>query len=213
MVQRSLNASSPHSAELAVDIESRHHLTWAAQMAAGYVLAENDWRASIASQGVMEAVWLVATTYQHSDGAEPATTLSSAEGSSRTTAVHNLLEVRSADVAYDTNEAGLRAHIRKLNEAFDRGANEVERIALRCERIPALILVGFRPHATSQTTFPTAVKSLVALRHVDPPKPWGEGPENESLADEVLDELYRRDLISSTNRGKRRGSKEAAERS
>jgi hypothetical protein len=44
------------------------------------------------------------------------------------------------------------------------------------------------------------VKSLVALRHVDPPKPWGAGPENESLADEVLDELYRRDLISSTQR-------------
>jgi hypothetical protein len=44
------------------------------------------------------------------------------------------------------------------------------------------------------------VKSFVALRHVDPPKPWGEGPENESLADEVLDELYRRDLISQTQR-------------
>lgn len=197
---RSLIASSPHTAELAVDIESRHHLTWAGQMAAGYVLAENDWRLSIASQGVMEAVWLVATTYQHSDSTEQVTTLTSAEGSSRVTAVHNLLDVRSADVAYETNEVGLRAHIRKLNEAFDRGANEVERIALRCERIPALVLVGFRPHASSPTTFPTAVKSLVALRHVDPPKPWGEGPENESLADEVLDELYRQDLISVTQR-------------
>jgi hypothetical protein len=196
----SLIAASPHSAELAVEIESRHHLTWAAQMAAGYVLAENDWRASIASQGVMEAVWLVATTYQHVDGSEPVTTLTSAEGSSRMTAVHNLLDIRSADVAYDTNEAGLRAHVRKLNEAFERGANEVERIALRCERIPALVLVGFRSHPNSSTTFPTAVKSLVALRHVDPPKPWGEGPENESLADEVLDELYRQDLISSTQR-------------
>ncbi|CAL76969.1 hypothetical protein BRADO3171 [Bradyrhizobium sp. ORS 278] len=41
---------------------------------------------------------------------------------------------------------------------------------------------------------------MVALRHVDPPKPWGEGPENESLADEVLDELHRRHLISSTER-------------
>jgi hypothetical protein len=30
--------------------------------------------------------------------------------------------------------------------------------------------------------------------------PWGEGPEHESLADEVLDELYRRNLISSTQR-------------
>ena len=71
---RSLDSDQPHKAELAVDIESRHHLTWAAQQAARYVLAENDWRKSIASQGVMEAVWLVATTYQHADGSAPATT-------------------------------------------------------------------------------------------------------------------------------------------
>lgn len=197
---RPLDRDQPHKAELAVDVESRHHLTWAAQQAAGYVLAENDWRSSIRSQGVMEAVWLVATTYQHGDGTAPATTLTTVEGSSRDTAVHQLLDVRSADVPYDENEAKLRAHVRKLNEAYDRGPNNSELVALRCERIPALILVGFRPHASGNTGFPTAVKSFVALRHVDPPKPWGEGPENEALADEVLDELYRRDLISATQR-------------
>jgi len=203
---RPLNFDQPEKAELAVDVESRHHLTWAAQQAAAYVLAENDWRSSIASQGVMEAVWLVATTYQHADGSAPATTLTTVEGSSRDTAVHNLLEIRSADVPYDDNETRLRSHIKKLNEAFERGPDVSERVALRCERIPALILVGFRPHKSANTGFSTAVKSLVALRHVDPPKPWGEGPENESLADEVLDELYRRDLISSTQRDYYAGS-------
>ncbi len=200
---RSLDSNQPHKAELAVDIESRHHLTWAAQQAARYVLAENDWRKSIASQGVMEAVWLVATTYQHADGSASATALTTAEGSSRDTAVHDLLDIHSFDVPYDDDEAKLRSHIRSLNLSFDLGAHaddEKIAVALRCERIPALILVGFRPHASGSTGFPTAVKSLVALRHVDPPKPWGEGPENESLADEVLDELYRRALISSTQR-------------
>ncbi|WOJ88420.1 hypothetical protein RZS28_11315 [Methylocapsa polymorpha] len=198
---RVLDQTQPQKAELVVDIESRHHLTWAAQQAAAFVLAENDWRTSIESQGVMEAVWLVATTYQHSDGSAPATTLTTVEGSSRDTAVHSLLGIHSADVPYDDNDARFRAHIRKLNEAFDRGERNKETVvALRCERIPALILLGFRPHASGSTGFPTAVKSLVALRHVDPPKPWGEGPENESLADEVLDELHRRDLISSTQR-------------
>ncbi|MER2536206.1 MAG: hypothetical protein ABTQ31_13705 [Rhizobiaceae bacterium] len=198
---RSLDQSNPQRAELAVDIESRHHLIWACQQAAAFVLAENDWRASIESQGVMEAVWLVPTTYQHADGSAPATTLTTVEGSSRDTAVHNLLGIHSADVPYDDNDARFRAHIRKLNDAFDRGERNKETVvALRCERIPALILVGFRPHMPGSTGFPTAVKSLVALRHVDPPKPWGEGPENESLADEVLDELHRRDLISSTQR-------------
>ena len=197
---RPLDHDAPQAPELAVDIENREHLTWAAQQAANFVYSENDWRKSIASQGVMEAVWLVATTYLHADGSAAATTLTTAEGSSRCTAVHYLLGIRSADVPYDDNEAKLRAHIRKLNESFERGPDNSEVVALRCERIPALILVGFQPHVSGTTAFSTAIKSLVALRHVDPPKPWGEGPENESLADEVLDELYRRDLISATQR-------------
>lgn len=197
---RSRDGASPETAELSVDVESRHHLMWASQQAASYVLTENDWRSSIASQGVMEAVWLVATTYQHGDDSAPATTLTTVEGSSRLTSVHDLLKVRSADVPYDDNESKLRTHIRKLNEALDRGPTLDDLIALRCERIPALILVGFRRHPSGNTAFPTAVKSFVALRHVDPPKPWGEGPENESLADEVLDELYRQGLISTTER-------------
>lgn len=209
---RPLNAEDRQKAEMAVDIESRHHLTWAAQQAASFVLAENDWRQSIESQGVMEAVWLVATTYLHADESAPATTLTTVEGSSRDTAVHNLLGIHSADVPYDDGDAKLRAHIRKLNDAYDKGERDRDTlVALRCERIPALILVGFRPHAEGTTGFPTAVKSLVALRHVDPPKPWGEGPENESLADEVLDELYRRDLISETQRSYYAGSCTRAE--
>jgi len=198
---RPLDPEHPQSAELAVDIESSHHLAWASQQAARFVLAENNWSSSIESQGVMEAVWLVATTYQHGDGSDPVTTLTTVEGSSRDTAVHSLLGVRSADVPYDDQDAKFRAHIRRLNDAFERGERDKQTVvALRCERIPALILVGFRPHASGTTGFPTAVKSFVALRHVDPPKPWGEGPENESLADEVLDELYRRDLITATQR-------------
>jgi hypothetical protein len=189
-----------HVAQLVVDVESRHHLTWASQLAGAYVLAENDWRESIASQGVMEAVWLVPTTYEHGDGYPAVTAMTTAEGSSRVTAVHDLISVRSADVPYEENDAKLRAHLRKLNETFDRGPSGEQSVALRCERVPALILVAFVPHASGGTSFATAVKSLVALRHVDPPKPWGEGPENESLADEVLDELYRCDLISASVR-------------
>ena len=195
-----------------MDVESRHHLTWASQMAGRFVLEENNWCSSIKSQGVMEAVWLVSTTYKHADGTAPVTTLTTAEGSSRTTAVHSLLEVHSADVPYDDHDARFRAHIRRLNEAFDQGErNEKTVVALRCERIPALILLGFRPHSSGSTGFPTAVKSLVALRHVDPPKPWGEGPENELLADEVLDELYRQDLISAAKRDYFAGSCTRAE--
>lgn len=205
------NAEKPEEAELSVEIESRHHLTWASQQAAQYILAENDWRTSIASQGVMEAVWLVATTYEHGDGSSPATILTTVEGSSRLTAVHDLLGIRSADVPYDDQEGKLRTALRKLSERINAGATGEEQTALRCERVPALVIVGFRRHPSGNTGFPTAVKSLVALRHVDPPKPWGEGPENESLADEVLDELYRQNLISAVKRDYYAGSCTRAE--
>jgi hypothetical protein len=189
------------SPELVVEIESRHHLEWASAQAANYVLAENDWRDSIASQGVMEAVWIAPTTYLHGDGSASVTVPITVEGSSRTTGVHSLLNVRSSDIPYEDNDQKLRTHYRKLNEAYERGiATGEQLVALRCERMPALLLVGFRRNASSTAGFPTAVKSLVALRHVDPPKPWGEGPENESLADEVLDELCRRKLITTTER-------------
>jgi hypothetical protein len=189
----------PTVPELVVDIESRHHLEWASAQAANYVLAENDWRDSIRSQGVMEAVWLVATTYVHTDGSAPVTVVSTGEGSSRATATHNILDIRSSDVPYEDPDTKLRTHYRKLNEAHERGTTTPQQAeALRCERMPALILVGFKPNSAGTAGFPTAMKSLVALRHVDPPKAWGKGPANESLADEVLDELFRRKLINAT---------------
>lgn len=195
---RTPDDAKPNAAELAVDIESRHQLNWACQHAAGYVTANNDWSGSIRSQGVMEAVWVVPTTYRHADGSDPATALTTAEGSSRMTAVHAILGERSADVPYDDAVAKFRGRVKKLNDALLLGPEQDDIVALRCERVPALVIVGFEPYAKSATAFPTALKSLVALRHVDPPTAWGEGPENEALADEVLDELARRSLISAT---------------
>lgn len=208
---KSRDAEKTDEAELAVEIESRHQLTWASEQASKYVLEANDWRQSIASQGVMEAVWLASTTYVHGDGFDPVTTLTTVEGSSRITAVHHLLKIRSADVPYEEQETKVRAVYRKLNERLEAGPNWDDQVALRCERVPALILVGFRKHPSGGTGFPTAVKSMVALRHVDPPLPWGPGPENESLADEVLDELYRQGIISATKRDYFAGSCTRAE--
>jgi hypothetical protein len=198
--------------ELAVEIDSRHHLEWACSQAVKYVLAENDWRDSIRSQGVMESVWLVPTTYLHADGSAPVTVLVTCEGSSRTVAVHDILGVRSSDVPYEDPDRKLRALYKSLSDTFEQGtATADQAIGIRCERTPALILVGFRRNATGTAGFPTAVKSLVALRHVDPPRPWGEGPANESLADEVLDELLRRNLITAAERAYYAGSCTKAE--
>ena len=194
-------AAADGRAELVQEVQNQEHLAWAEQQARDYVISNNDWRDSIKHQGVMTEVWLAATTFQHLDGSTSVTIPVTAEGSSRVTCVHDLLDLRSADVPYDRDERRFRAHIRKLNEdiAAAGASNQVEphvAITARCEKVPALLLVGFESHGGIAADFGVAVKSLVALRHVDYPKPWGEATENEALADAVIDELERRGLIT-----------------
>ena len=185
---------------LHVGVQSREHLSWAADMAKKHVLEVNDWRASIRVQGVMTEVWAVPTAYHHADGTPDLWAATTAEGSSRITATHDILGIRSVDVAYDVGDKQMRAILKQRNDQHLHGADRALEEQMRAERVPALLIVGFEAHPGGTTHFSTAVKSLVALRHVDPPKEWGEGPENESLADACLDELERQELISPEQR-------------
>ncbi len=63
-----------------------------------------------------------------------------------------------------------------------------------------LILVAYRPMVGGPDRFSSAVKSLVALRHVDAPKEWGEGVELESLADEALSVMEDRRILTPLRR-------------
>ncbi|KOV28637.1 hypothetical protein ABZY83_27445 [Streptomyces virginiae] len=187
--------------ELLQKLANQEHLAWAAQQAKAYVLDHNDWRDSIRNQGVMTEVWLAATTFQHDDDTPDVTVPVTAEGSSRVTSVHDLLGLRSADVPYIQDVAKLRSHIRRLNEAISAAEDPTQvdpdlAVMLRCEKLPALLLVGFEPNNGTSADFGVAVKSLVALRHVDYPKPWGEAAENEALADAVVDEIERQALVT-----------------
>ena len=187
--------------ELVQQIQSQEHLAWAAQQARDYVINNNNWCTSIGHQGVMTEVWLAATTFVHLDGRPSVTIPVTAEGSSRLTCVHDLLDVRSADIPYDRDERKMRAYIRRLNDEITAAGSPDQvdpdvAVKARCEKVPALMLVGFEPHGSIAADFGVAVKSLVALRHVDYPKPWGEATENEALADAVIEELERRRLIT-----------------
>jgi hypothetical protein len=188
--------------ELVQRLQNQEHLAWAAKQAHDYVIEKNDWRDSIRNQGVMTEVWLAATTFMHADDTPSVTVPVTAEGSSRVTCVHDLLKLRSADVPYSRDDRKFRSHIRKLNEEITAAGTSDEvnpevAVLTRCEKIPALLLVGYEPHLGGNGDFGVAVKSLVALRHVDYPRPWGEATENESLADAIIDELERRGLITS----------------
>lgn len=181
--------------ELELAIENRDHLTWASAIAKKYILKDNDWRLSIRNQGVMTEVWVSAVTLQHADGTAPVTVPVTSEGSSRVTACHDILDIRSADVPYSRDDRALRSIIKSLNEVVNNGPTVEQAEALRCETVPALLLVGFEPHPGSMATFATAVRSLVALRHVEPPKAWNEAAKMGSIADAVLEALADQGLL------------------
>ena len=181
--------------ELQLATENREHLTWSSVIAKKFILKDNDWRLSIRNQGVMTEVWLSAVTLVHSDGTANVTVPVTSEGSSRLTACHDILDIRSADVPYTRDDRGLRSIIRSLNEVVTNGPTIEQAEALRCETIPALLLVGFEPHPGSTATFATAVRSLVALRHVEPPKAWNEAAKMGSIADAVLEALTDQGLL------------------
>lgn len=194
------NGITPH---LEVEVESREHMTWASAVAARAVLDANDWRYSIRNQGVLTEVWLVASRYSHTDEESPDLwAMTTAEGSSRTTAAHDLLgDGNSVGVVMKAeSDTFMRARIKELNTALEQGPTVKQSEALRCETMPALILVGYRPLPGGPDRFSSAVKSLVALRHVDAPKEWGEGPELESLADEALTVMEDRGILTPLRR-------------
>jgi hypothetical protein len=208
------SAEAPNAPELLVLIENRDHLAHAHSQAAAYIACHNNWENSIRSQGVMEPIWLAATTYRHADGSADSIALTTVDGSSRLTAVHKILrdksadflKLKSADVPYRRDDdAKLRADLRRMNDWISDGHDESQSTVLRNIVVPAFIIVGFESERPG-TTFHTAVKSLVALRHVDPPTPWGPGPEHESLADEVLDQLEVAGLITAVEAAYLRGS-------
>ena len=182
--------------ELELHIDSREHLAWASGIAKRFVLKDNDWRLSIRNQGVMTEVWLSAVTLRTADGSVPMTVPVTSEGSSRLTACHDILDVRSSDVPYSRDDRALRSIIRALNDSVITGPTMEQGEALRCETIPALLLVGFEPHPGSTSNFATAVRSLVALRHVEPPKPWNEAAKMGSIADTILESLAAAGLIT-----------------
>lgn len=193
------NGITPH---LEVEVESTEHMRWASSIAARAVLDANDWRYSIRNQGVLTEVWPVATRYTHEDGSPNLWALTTAEGSSRTTGAHDILGVgNSVDaVVKAASDTFMRGRIKELNLAFEQGPTVKQSEALRCETMPALILVGYKPLPGGPGRFSSAVKSLVALRHVDAPKEWGEGPELDSLADEALTVMEDRGILTPLRR-------------
>ena len=145
--------------------------------------------------GDMERSWPAATTYRTAT-ARPTRSRSLRRGSRPLTALRIVLRRKSPDFL-KPKSCG-----RSLSRRDDANAAELRRMstgspaasptnrAWPCCATSSSCLHHRRVRIRgAQYYLHTAVKSLVALRRVDPPTPWGHGPEHESLADEVIDQL------------------------
>ncbi|MFD4396687.1 hypothetical protein [Kitasatospora sp. NPDC058478] len=159
------------------------------------LLRENPLAYDIAAEGVLQPLTVVALTVVHANGHPCSSLLVAADGSSRVSAVHSLLDYSPCRLAYEWGHDD-RKYRKEINrwirhaqkQGWD-GLREDERQKLRALTVPARVVVGFDPHPHAGQRFHIAVRNFIGLTHIRPPRPYGPAVENEAKADAVLDSL------------------------
>jgi hypothetical protein len=173
--------------ELLVAADSPEHVTESLSRNAAALRSMNNYRESIALQGVLRPIVAVPLTVSHKDGTRAVTVLTAVDGSSRVTACHDLLGLEPQQPLYalGADVKRLRREVEKHTKLAGTDPTPQQLAALRALAIPATIVVGFRP-AHPRVDFATAMRSLLGLIHVDPPRPWGAEGTLDTRADSVV---------------------------
>jgi hypothetical protein len=159
------------------------------------LVKDNPLAQDIAVEGVLQPLTVVPLTVVHENGHPDCALLIAADGSSRISAVHELLSYEPSRIAYEwgPDDRKLRSEIsrwaRLLRKQGWQGLTENERRKVRALSVPARVVVGFRPNTQGGQAFHTAVRNFIGLTHIRPPRPYGPAVENEAKADAVLDSL------------------------
>jgi hypothetical protein len=189
--------SPGRGAELTLRVGRPEDLAHRLRDAEAWLREANPLVDDVAAEGILQPLAVVILTVEHNDGASPVQLLAAADGSSRTTAAHTLLKLDPAAVAYDLSqdERAFRQSIgRFLRLLRDRGWDGLsveEQQRVRALMTPARVVVGFEPESGRSLTFDGAVRNLIGLTHIRPPRAYGAPVENEAKADAVLDVLAR----------------------
>ncbi|WP_146055674.1 hypothetical protein [Streptomyces malaysiensis] len=183
------------SAELEIRVEDPSALAQRLEDAKGRLTKENPLSEDIAVEGVLQPLTVVPLTVHHHNGHPAASLLIAADGSSRISAVHDLLGYAPSKVAYEWGgddrkfRQEVNRWIRLIQKQGWDNLSEEEQAKARALTIPARVVVGFRPDARANQLFHTTVRNFIGLTHIRPPKPYGPAVENEAKADAVLDAL------------------------
>ena len=177
----------------AIDVEQVSSLL---HQNAASVTALNSYIDSIAATGVFLPVTAVAMRLTHQDGTPELTVLTAADGSSRITACQHILGMEAQHSLYPFADGIERVatFIRNVIHRAGTEPTETETQQLRALQVPARIVIGFEPDS-DDTDFPTVLRSLLGLQHVDPPTPWSDGNSLDVQGESVVAALLGTGLI------------------
>ena len=192
--------------ELVLEAQSPAHVVASLSNSAAFLAQNNDLSGTIGQLGILRDVFLTVGRIEHEDKIAPRHVVWSDDGSSRISAAHRIMGLGPEEVVYrlPADDRAFRGLLGgtladALRAPEDLTKEEARRV--RALVAPATIVLRFRPEQDPPRRYDQAVRFVVGITHVDPPKAWGAASENDALADAVIEEFIERRLISQVQAG------------
>ena len=189
-----------------IEAQSVQHVLDEAKQAQDYVLLKNPLKDSVAARGIVMPVTVVYFELRHRDGQPAMPLLGTADGSSRITGAHavlNLVDPRTTHYDLPTNHDSYRRFVDEISskEVSSLGVAAARRLRWQRNALitPARIFLRFTPQAGAVAyDFGRAVAAYVGMLHVNPPRPWTPTGKLEAMAEAVLEVLRSARVLDDT---------------
>ncbi|WP_336217114.1 hypothetical protein [Nonomuraea sp. LPB2021202275-12-8] len=188
-----------------IEAQSVQHVLDEAKQAQDYVLVKNPLKDSVAARGVVMPVTVVYFELRHRDGQPAMPLLGTADGSSRITGAHavlNLTDPRTTHYHLPSNRDSYRRFVDNISSQDLPSLGPSAAKKLRWQRnaliTPARIFLRFTPQPSAAYDFSRAVAAYVGMLHVDPPRPWTPTGKLEAMAEAVLEVLRSANVLDDT---------------
>ncbi len=188
-----------------IEAHSVQHALDEAKQAQDYLLVKNPLKDSVAARGIVMPVTAVYFELRHRDGQPSMPLLGTADGSSRITGAHavlNLVDPRTTHYDLPANRDSYRRFVDSISSSDIASLGTAAARRLRWQRnaliTPARIFLRFTPQPGAAYDFSRAVAAYVGMLHVDPPRPWTPTGKLEAMAEAVLEVLRSASVLDDT---------------